>query len=106
MAPDGRRGPLIARPRLQVSGCIPVLINNSVWAPFEPWRPLVREFAHVFTLEEAPSVVKVLRAEGDAERSVRRAAMRQHYPKFLWDETHGEAYNMTMGMLAEAVGAR
>ena len=35
-------------------------------------------------------------------RARRRAAMREHYRKFLWDEQHGAAYEQTMKALAQA----
>ena len=83
------------------SGCIPVIVNNSFWFPFEQ-PPLVpyADFAHIFPLDHAHEVVATLKAEGDAERARRRQEMRKHVAKFLWDEAHGEAYATTLKALA------
>ena len=89
------------------SGCIPVMLSSGVWYPYEQpseggARVRYQDFAHVFPMEEAHTVVDMLQAESDGERARRRAAMREHYRKFLWDEQHGTAYEQTMKALAQA----
>lgn len=85
-----------------VSGCIPVIVNNSLWYPFEEVLPY-RHFAHVFSLGEAHTVVSTLRAESESARQHRRVIMRSSYRKLLWDESHGAAYETTMRLLAQIV---
>ena len=92
------------------SGCIPVIINNSVWYPYEQPTGAAAllqpggydTFAHLFTLDAAHTVVDRLRAESDSERSRRRKSMKRHFRKFIWDEEHGQAYQTTLQALARA----
>ena len=85
-----------------VSGCIPVIVNNSLWFPWEqPLMVRYAEFAHVFALEQVDEVVPVLRAASGVDRVRRRVAMQRHVAKFLWDEVHGAAYETTMEALVQ-----
>lgn len=80
------------------SGCIPVILNNSVLYPYEQPAGIVpyADFAHVFPFDQAHVVVSVLQAESEAERRRRRRVQRLHYRKFLWDEEHGDAFEWTL----------
>ena len=87
------------------SGCIPVIVNSSVWYPYEQpggsTELRYEDFAHVFPLERAAEVVDVLQAESDAERGRRRSMMRRFYRRFLWDEGQGTAYQTTLEALGQ-----
>ena len=53
--------------------------------------------------DEAHTIIATLQAESDAERRRRRSVMSEHWPKFLWDEGAGEAYEATLAALAKMV---
>ncbi|KAG1660173.1 hypothetical protein FOA52_005273 [Chlamydomonas sp. UWO 241] len=82
-----------------VHGCIPVVIQDHVYQPFEDVIPYDEMSVRV-AKADIPDLVSILRSVTSAEESAMRLRMANHYKAYIWEPAHGgAAYNYTLHSL-------
>ncbi|GFR40869.1 hypothetical protein Agub_g1520 [Astrephomene gubernaculifera] len=77
-------------------GCIPVLIQDHVFQPFEDFMPY-EEFAVRMPLSAVPRMVEVLRSYSEEQLAALRLGMAKYYKAFIWNREYGgQAYEWTL----------
>eukprot|EP00955_Chlamydomonas_euryale_P045560 353182-Chlamydomonas_euryale.AAC.52 len=88
-----------------VHGCIPVIIQDHVYQPYESIVPY-DEMSVRIAKSEIPDLLPILRGISEEEQSSMRLKMAQYYKAFIWERSHeGEAYNYTIEALFKRVHA-
>ncbi|KAG2491281.1 hypothetical protein HYH03_010287 [Edaphochlamys debaryana] len=83
------------------TGCIPLVIQDHVYQPFEDTMPY-EEFSVRLPLRDVPRLVDVLRSYSDDELARMRLAMAKYYRAFIWyREDDGMAYEWTLAALQQ-----
>ncbi|KAG2486339.1 hypothetical protein HYH03_015043 [Edaphochlamys debaryana] len=81
------------------TGCIPLVIQDMVYQPFEDTMPY-EEFAVRLPLRDVPRLVEILRSYSDDALAGMRMAMAKYYRAFIWQRRHrGLAYEFTLAAL-------
>ncbi|GAX80859.1 hypothetical protein CEUSTIGMA_g8294.t1 [Chlamydomonas eustigma] len=82
-----------------VHGCIPVVIQDHVFQPFEDIIPY-EEMSVRIAKRDIPDLIPILRAISIEEQRQMRLKMAEHYRAFIWEPVHGGmAYNYTLAAL-------
>jgi hypothetical protein len=83
------------------NGCIPVIIQNHVFQPFEELLPY-EEFSVRVDVKNVPRLIPLLRAFTTDQLNQMRYAMAKYWKTFIWHSTpstRGLAYNYTLKAL-------
>ncbi|GAX80858.1 hypothetical protein CEUSTIGMA_g8293.t1 [Chlamydomonas eustigma] len=82
-----------------VHGCIPVVIQDHVFQPFEDIIPY-EEMSVRIAKRDIPDLIPILRAITLDEQRQKRLKLAEHYRAFIWEPSHdGLAYNYTLKAL-------
>ena len=81
------------------NGCIPVIIQNQVFQPFEELLPY-EEFSVRLGVKDVPKIIPLLRSYDHDRLKQMRLAMAKYWKAFIWHSTaQGTAYNWTIRAL-------
>jgi hypothetical protein len=82
-----------------VHGCIPVIIQDHVYQPYETIAPY-EQFSVRVAKKDIPDLVPILRGVSEQEQEGMRLKMAEHYRAFVWEpHLDGMAYNYTITVL-------
>ncbi|KAG2494879.1 hypothetical protein HYH03_007118 [Edaphochlamys debaryana] len=80
-------------------GCVPVIIQDWVYQPFEDFMPY-EEFSVRLPASSIPSIVELLRGISDQELANMRLNLAKYYRAFIWEREYGgQAYEWTLSGL-------
>jgi len=88
-----------------VHGCIPVVIQDHVFQPFEDIIPY-EDMSVRIAKKDIPDLIPILRSITEEEQERMRMVMAKYYRAFIWEPQHGGmAYNFTMMALYRRLNA-
>ncbi|PNH05261.1 putative glycosyltransferase [Tetrabaena socialis] len=86
-------------------GCIPLVIQDSVYQAFEDFLPY-EDFSVRMPLADVPNMIELLRQYDEAELVRLRQGMARYFRAFIWDRQYGgRAYEWTLSALQRRVDA-
>jgi hypothetical protein len=71
-----------------VAGCVPVIIQERVFQPYEDLLPY-EEFSLRLSNDEVEALPELLRAVTPAQLAALQAGLARHWPAFVWQRKHG-----------------
>lgn len=78
-----------------VCGCVPIIIQEHVYQPFEDLLPY-EEFSIRLNNDDIPNLPQILRSVTPEQHAALQHGLEKYWPAFVWDRDHGgKAFDYT-----------